>query len=85
MYITIITAKSKVKRKILNFQIAGEEIHVNYKIGNTKIEKMTGTIVSTTSKAVVQSDIVKLRSSKSVTIAKDSKVIYSYEKIEEVK
>ena len=80
MFIHIETATTIIKRKILNFQIAGNEIHVNYKIGTIKTNKMAGTVVSETIKAVVQADIVKLKTSQKITVVKDSEIIYSYEK-----
>lgn len=80
MFIIVETKTNKTKRKILNFQIAGNEICVNYKIGSIKTEKRTGSIISTTIKAVVQSDIIKLSAATSVTVVKDSEMIYSYEK-----
>ena len=85
MYITVETATTRIKRKIVNFQIAGDEIHVNYKIGYTKIEKMTGSTVSTTYKATIQSDIVKLRTAIHVTIVRNNEVLYLYEKIKGIK
>lgn len=80
MFIHVETSTGNMKRKILNFQIAGDEIFVNYKIGSIKTEKRTGPTVTVTIKATVQSDIVKLKSSEKVIVMKDNEVIYSYEK-----
>lgn len=80
MFIHVETSTGIMKRKILNFQIAGDEIFVNYKIGSIKTIKKTGPTVTTAIKATVQSDIIKLKSSERVTVIKDDDVIYSYEK-----
>lgn len=78
--IHIETATAKVKRKILNFQIAGDEIHVNYKIGTKYTAVMAGPKVEEKTTAVVQSDIVRLKTSLKVSVIKDGQEIYSYEK-----
>ena len=80
MTITIENSKGTTKRKILNFQLAGEELHVNYKVGSIKTEKSTATQVSETYKAIIQSDIVSLRTSTFVSVVRDSKVLFSYTK-----
>lgn len=74
------TATTQIKRKILNFQIAGDEIHVNYKIGVKHTSIMAGPKVEEKTTFVVQSDIVKLKSSLKVSVTKDGQEIYSYEK-----
>ena len=62
MHITVETKTTKTKRKILNFQIQGNEILVNYKIGFNRTEKMVGSVAQRTDKAVIQHDVIKLSS-----------------------
>lgn len=81
MHIIVTTKTARTKRKILNFQIAGNEILVNYKIGHTTTVKSSGPTVTETYKAVVQSDIIKLSSAQKIEVVRGDEELYSYEKI----
>lgn len=82
MIIAIETKTTVTKRKILNFQIQGNEIAVNYKIGFNRTDKMVGGSAQRVDKAVIQSDVVKLSSAIKITITTKEELIYEYTKKE---